>query len=185
MNDPVNRNKSESQNHFCYKDVVLCNSGKLRQLRHEAIQEYPEAFGTAPAVELGRTERYYQRQLINLSRNPYEGILGIWEGEELIGIAGYGRRSERRKGLGAILYSIYVLPAFRRQGFGTGLVQTATGQCTALWNPRWVVLNVEIHNRHARERYLALGFEVEGTERQAFRLGTQWHDVHRMRKWLR
>jgi len=153
----------------------------LRDLRHQAIREIPEAFGTPPEIELGKTAAHYRRQLLRMGIDRGELILGLWRERTLMGMVGLGRR-EGAGGRHGLIYSMYVTPALRGQGWGRRLLDEAEHRMRSLWRIERFELCVEIHNTAARELYERAGYRILDTEANAFHIHGQPHDVYHMVK---
>lgn len=105
-------------------------------------------------------EGVFRAALIRGSVSP-EATLGLWSGEEFLGLISFDERRGRREKLLWISF-LYVTPEHRGEGLGRALIERAAERawtlgrrelqlCTARGNP-------------ALEFYGALGFRVCGTE---------------------
>ena len=156
---------------------------ELLRLRHLAIQERPEAFGTDPDWELSKSLGNYRSQLIRVEGRRREVLLGLWLGEALIGMTGLGARRREDQEY-ALFYSMYVQPEHRRQGHAGRMLEAGFALATATWGFTACRLCVETHNDSARRLYESHGFEFLFREQAAFRLHGIPHDVDHLERRL-
>lgn len=157
------------------------DADRLRKLRHVAIQDCPENFGTQPAIELGRTTGYYRRQLLGAQLKGQSRILGVMEGPNLVGMAGIRYRQSFASPY-ALIYSMYLLKEHRGIGNGRGLLEAAQEWAVRLWMVHTFQLNVEIQNLPAIRLYESSGFRILRTDRHAFRIENTDYHVHLLEK---
>jgi ribosomal protein S18 acetylase RimI-like enzyme len=110
-----------------------------------------------------------------------ELILGLWQERRLLGMVGLGRREVPGNPHG-LIYSMYVVPTLRGQGWGRRLLEEAEHRMRSLWKLTRFELCVEIHNLPARKLYEQAGFKIQQVEPNAFQIGGHPHDVYRMVK---
>ena len=154
---------------------------EMMRLRHQAIGEIPTAFGTSPKVELAKGVVHYHRHLMRIMGRRGEEILGLWNGNRLIGMSGVGRR--RHQGVEhALVYSMYVLPEERNQGHAAELLEACARLAREKWGLATCRLNVETGNERALRLYVHAGFRVVNREEDAFRLDGQSHAVYHLER---
>ena len=150
------------------------DSAIYRDIRLEALQCHPEAYGSTFEAENAEPLSWFSNRL--------EGskVFGAFHGSELIGIAGLvirGRRKEAHKGL---LVGMYVRPGSRKAGVGQRLVETiiefAQGEIEL------IQLAVISENEQARRLYNRLGFVAYGIEKKALKQGSRYYDEVLMAK---
>jgi ribosomal protein S18 acetylase RimI-like enzyme len=139
------------------------------ELRLQALQESPEAFGSTYAETVRRgVDSYRQRML----RPPDETFtLGAFSSNTLVGMVAFFRdtgEKDRHKGY---IVSMYVEPESRGQGIGRALVGEAIALARQVPDVVQLQLAVVTSNVAARHLYLSLGFAVYGLEPRALRLG--------------
>jgi ribosomal protein S18 acetylase RimI-like enzyme len=71
---------------------------------------------------------------------------------------------------------MYVQPEYRGQGIGRALLDTVISRARTL-SVRQVNLSVVYANKAAVRLYESSGFERYGLERDAFKIGDEFHDV--------
>lgn len=152
------------------------DAAALLCLRHQAIQEAPTAFGTEPAFELGKTLGHYRAQLLRFTQRGREDLLGIWQADRLVGLAGHGARRRGRLEY-VLIYSMYVTPELRGQGLGAALIHHCCARAVRDWGLNRARLNVETHNLTAWRLYQHLGFREISRETAAFRINGVAYDV--------
>ncbi|MCC5850186.1 MAG: GNAT family N-acetyltransferase [Verrucomicrobia bacterium] len=154
---------------------------ELMKLRHAAIRQSPEAFGTSPEVELCKTIGDYRKQLLKIATRRGECLLGLWEDEKLIGMTGLGRRGKYPEEY-ALIYSMYLYPEYRRLGFARHLLEHCARFSREKWHLTQCRLCVEIHNAAALNLYQCAGYEIISREPRAFRLRGATYDVYHLRR---
>jgi len=150
---------------------------ELMRIRHRAIGECAENFGTPVGVELKRGVDYYRRKLLRYQNFGYAAMLGGWEGEVLSGITGLRTRTYHGQEVG-LIYSTFVEKSFRSRGVGKYLVEEACRQIQVKWGLRHFMMNVEVHNENALKLYQNCGFAITGQEKFAFCIDGDSHDVY-------
>jgi ribosomal protein S18 acetylase RimI-like enzyme len=157
------------------------DAAALRGLRHRAIGECAWNFGTPPGIEHARGLGYYRRQLFQARFHSSTRYLGLWDGVNLVGMAGLRLRRTRGTPFG-LIFSMYLLPEYRGRHIGRALLRAAQDRIRADWDPPRLRMQVEVHNRPALRLYQSEGFHILDTETAAFRIGTTDYDVHVLEK---
>jgi len=170
-------------NSLVFRILRPADADALRRLRHRAIQECPEHFGTPPDIELGRGTGYYRRQLLAARLRGQSRILGVFQGPNLVGMAGVRHRHTLSKPYG-LIYSMYLIPEHRGKGNGRALLEEAQNLLIRLWKVDTFQMNVEIHNLPALSLYESCGFRILRTDSHAFRINGVDFDVHLLEKRL-
>lgn len=165
------------------RPLLPLHARELARIRHRAIREMPEAFGTPPEIELARGTWYYRRKLIRLASHQNEMLLGLWQDAALVGMGGLGRRLRDFDEF-ALVYSMYVVPEARGRGLASALLEFCTQHAKTLWNVSVCRLTVETNNTRALGLYQRAGFRVVDQEENAFKLKGNWHDVYHLEKRL-
>jgi RimJ/RimL family protein N-acetyltransferase len=101
-------------------------------------------------------------------------VLGAFDGDRLVGVAGlrFGRR-ERTKHK-ATLFGMHVLPEFRGRGTARALVEAVLNAAESTPGTRVVQLTVTQSNAAAIQLYESCGFAPFGIEPLAIKLGEQF-----------
>ncbi|MGO4523593.1 N-acetyltransferase family protein [Microvirga sp. 2MCAF35] len=156
---------------FSIRPLRPSDAPAYRDLRLEALQSSPEAFGSS----------YEEEAPLSLetiaARTPTSGpnaIFGAFAADVLIGMAGfavYERLKTRHKG---VMWGVFVKPEWRKQRVGQALVRQVIDHAS-----RHVIMleaAVGLTNESARRTYHGLGFKPYGIERKAIRVSDVFHD---------
>ncbi|MCG6137175.1 MAG: GNAT family N-acetyltransferase [Nostoc sp. LLA-1] len=156
------------------QDVVV-----YRELRLQALRESPTAFGSSYEQEscFSLTDFAARLRPHNDSTN---GIFGAFDDRnKLIGMLGFSRESRLKRVHIGSLWSMYVLPEFRRRGVGTALLDKALSHAKHLDGLRQILITVTTNNLAACSLYKSRGFERFGLERDALFIdGTYFDEEH-------
>lgn len=144
------------------------DAGAYRELRLEALRDYPEAFQATyeSAAELP-VETYAQR----LQRYA---LFGGFVDERLCGFVGFYPLKNPKIAHKAILWGMYVRPEARGTGLADAMVDAVLEH--ARGRVEQVLLSVIVDNERARRFYARKGFEPYGLERRALKIDDRYHD---------
>src|SRR5882757_5991641 len=137
-------------------DAVL-----YRDIRLEALQANPEAFGSTFEVENAQPLSLFSDRLGSST------VLGAFRDTELVGIAGFAVQQGQKQVHKGILWGMYVRPAARRASVGRRLVEAIC--ILARQQVELVHLAVVRDNEQARSLYARLGFLEYGVEKNALK----------------
>lgn len=98
----------------------------------------------------------------------------------LIGIAGVRREALVQLAHKAVLWGVFVAPAYRGNGLARRLIDAALTHASRDWGVEQVNLCVNTENEPAKALYASLGFETFGVERRAMRVGDRFYDEQHM-----
>ena len=147
-----------------------------RQLRLQALNESPTAFASSYEQEVCLSLTDFAARL-EAYDNYISGIFGVFDDrEELIGMLGFSRENRPKRAHIGSLWSMYVLPKFRRQGFGEMLLDRALSHAKQLGVVRQIVLTVTANNLAASSLYKSRGFERFGLEYYALFIDGKYFD---------
>ena len=132
------------------------------QLRLEALQNNPEAFGTSYEEAIQR-ENPIERVRSNFQVNG-NYTFGAFEGDKLIGMVTLLQESAHG----------------RRKGAGKSLMEQAIKQARETNEIEKINLSVVSSNESAKNLYLQLGFKVFGTEEMALKERDVYYEEHHM-----
>jgi ribosomal protein S18 acetylase RimI-like enzyme len=121
-----------------------------RELRLQALRESPIAFGAFD------------------------------ESDRLIGMLGFYRENRPKRAHIGNLWSMYVLPQFRRRGVGAVLLDRALSHARQLGGLRQVILAVTANNSAASSLYKSRGFERFGLEHDALFVDGSYFDAEHL-----
>ena len=148
-----------------------------QSLRLRALKDHPEAFGAAYEDEATLAlEKVAER----LTATPERFTLGAWQGETLVGMAGFfrniGRKTRHRGGV----WGMYVAPEARGQQVGLALLSESIQRAKQLDGLEEITLAVTIGNPAAKKIYLQAGFAVSHIERRYIKIDERYYDLEWM-----
>jgi ribosomal protein S18 acetylase RimI-like enzyme len=151
---------------------------KYWELRLEALQDTPEAFGTTYQESVSRPQpinRVYDR--FNEEGNYTFGVIN--EKEDLVGVCTLLRPLLLKEKHKAHIYAMYVTPSARKAGVGKKLVEKAITTAKEI-GVEQVLLSVVTSNIPGNKLYRSLGFETYGMEKNALKdlNNTYWDENH-------
>ena len=144
-------------------DAVL-----YRDIRLEALQRNPEAFGSTFEWEDAQPLSWFEA---SLGRAAIFG--GFVEGT-LAGMAGFAAQESSKRAHKALLWGMYVRAAARNTGLGKRLVTAVLDH--ARGRVEMVQLTVVSENEAARRLYRAMGFVEYGYEKRALKQDGRYYD---------
>lgn len=157
--------------------LLIPKDAKLfRNMRLEALQRNPEAFGSTYGAEHAKPLNWFKERL-GVGNTE---ILGAFRGEGLIGIAGFAVQQGPKTSHKGRLWSMYVRPASRNAGVGAQLVQSIFE--LACGRVELIQLSVVKDNAGAGRFYSRLGFEEYGIEKKALKHKGRYYDEILMSK---
>lgn len=146
-----------------------------RSVRLRALHEQPPAFGSLPETEPNLSET-----VVSLAESDDRCFFGAFQSKQLIGIIRLSRYEAPNEKHRAYLAGLYVLPAFRRRGYGRALMSKALHRAATTSGIRRVNLTVVTQQKHAIRLYQSFGFRIYGTEQETFMKDGQYYDEHLM-----
>ena len=133
----------------------------LWQLRLTALETDPAAFLEKAEQHRAIPLSHYQERL--RTGAPDHVVFGAFEGEDLVGMVGFGRDYDEPARRGRI-WGMFVLPEYRGKGVGRSLLSAALDYATRLAGLETVQLAVARSQHAARSLYLSQGFENSGAD---------------------
>ncbi len=156
--------------------LVAADGAPFRALRLEALQTYPDAFGSTYEDEVARPLSSFIQQL---EKNV---ILGGFDHGELAGMIGFYQQSgpkDRHKG---VIWGMYVKPRLHGGGLASALLDSAIE--LGKMQVEQIQLTVVTTNQRAVRLYEASGFRGYGIERNALKSGDRYFDELLMVRFL-
>jgi ribosomal protein S18 acetylase RimI-like enzyme len=137
------------------------DAAALRDLRLEALEQAPQAFGSSR-----EEERDLGLEVFSLWATASEtsAVFGAFADGRLAGMTGVGRQSRLKTRHKAHIWGVYVSPGLRGQGVARQLLQAALAHAEAMPGVQQVKLSVAAGNAAALALYEGLGFQVYGRE---------------------
>lgn len=147
------------------------------ELRREALAAAPLAFAASPEDDRGSSSEFMRE---SLGDPDNAAVLGAFDGEQLIGIAGVGRFSKRKQAHRVIIWGMYVSPAGRGRGLGRALLDAAVERARSWPGVLQVQLSVTDAAPEARRLYESAGFREWGVEPRALGDNGQYVTEHHL-----
>jgi ribosomal protein S18 acetylase RimI-like enzyme len=149
----------------------------FRDIRTEAVHKYPQMFGSPEEDQGGEVmSAAYRRWLTGT-------MLGAFEDQTLIGIAGFYASSDKKSQHRGHIYTVYVREGSRGKGFGDSLIKNLLVLAEALVDQ--VHLAVLLTATDAVKTYERNGFEIYGLDPRVVRIGELEYDQYLMLKRFR
>lgn len=145
----------------------------FRTLRLAALRECPTAFSSSYEEEC---DVPLEQSAKRMAPDRDHVIFGAFADEELVGTTGLAREGPRKLAHKAVIWGVYVAPAFRQRGIGRVLLHRALTYAAALPGLRRVSLGVNTANSAAIALYKSMGFEPFGLERDFLLVDGVLHD---------
>ena len=139
-----------------------------REIRLEALQLSPEAFGSTFEHESAQSLEYFEGALARTD------IFGAFGETGILGVAGYLTQAGAKQAHKGLLWGMYVRPAARRGGVGRHLVAAVLDHARS--RVELLQLAVVSENEAARRLYGSLGFAAYGHEVHALKQNGRYYD---------
>ena len=149
-------------------------------IRLRAMRDNPESFGASYEEILERGIAGVAQGLRKSDSTPDDATFGAFDGNTLVGIAGFRREQETKRHHKGVIWGMYVPNELRGKGIGKVLLQAAITYAKSLPGLEYINLAVVLTNREARHLFISLGFETYGLERQAIKLHDHYFDQELM-----
>ncbi|MGJ8569803.1 MAG: GNAT family N-acetyltransferase [Hoeflea sp.] len=137
-----------------------------RQIRLEALQSAPDAFGSSYQAEAAWPLSHFEESVASGC------ILGAFDGGKIIGVAGFYQQSGLKQNHKGVLWGMYVNSGCRKSGAGKKLLQAVIDHATGVVD--LLTLTVVEGNESAIALYANMGFRTYGTEPRALKIGTRY-----------
>lgn len=135
------------------------------QIRLRALKEHPESFGAS----LSESENMTRGEILQRLRATQDSfVMGVFN-PELVGIAGFFRRTGLKLKHKGTIWGVYVTPEARGQKMGKLLISSCIAQAQLIPGLEHIMLTVVTANGAARELYRSLGFVSFGIEPKALK----------------
>ncbi len=141
--------------------LEISDAALFRDIRLEALQKNPEAFGSTFERENAEPLSWFVAML------GAADIFGAFLDGTLVGMVGYSARENSKQAHKGLLWTMYVRAAARNTGLGRQLVAAVLDH--ARGRAELVQLTVVSENESARSLYRATGFVEYGYEKRALK----------------
>lgn len=139
-----------------------------REIRLEALQAAPEAFGSSYELE----QTYTAEQFADLLGRS--DVFGAFRGPDLLGMAGYRTQTGPKQKHKGFLWGMYVRSTARGSDVGRKLVEAVLSH--ARERVELVQLSVVSDNETAQRLYRSCGFVVYGHEVHSLKMNGRYYD---------
>jgi RimJ/RimL family protein N-acetyltransferase len=152
------------------------DAAEFQRLRLEGLRDSPTAFSSSYEDECDSDLARVAERIASDSRRA---IFGAFDGNELVGLAGFQREGGRKLEHKAFIWGMYVTPRCRRRGIGRQLIERVLSHAAQQTGLRRIKLGVNAANAAAIALYAAVGFKSYGVE-QAFLVvdGLEQDEIH-------
>ena len=148
--------------------LEVSDAALYRDIRLEALQKTPEAFGSTFERESAEPLSWFEARL------RLADIFGAFLDGKLAGIAGYSAQENLKQAHKGLLWGMYIRAEARNMGLGKMLVAAVLDH--ARGRVELVQLSVVSENESARKLYRAMGFVEYGYEKNALKQSGRYYD---------
>lgn len=144
----------------------------FQALRLAAILDSPAALYPRYEEEASQAPETIREKI---AETPFQVVLGVFDGETLVGMAGLRRLALAQVAHKAVLWGVFIHPGRRGGGLARQLLSALFAHARARGIDQ-VSLSVNVENPRAVGLYQSMGFEVYGREPRALRIGDRFYD---------
>src|ERR1051326_1526826 len=143
-------------------------------LRLEMLRNDPFAFADATEEHLATTVDTVRERLA--ASDPRKNfVVGVFEQGNLMGTAGFFRRSNNKESHKGHVWGVYVSPELRGKGAGKALMLEIIRRAKEIEGLEQITL-VASAKLPAQQLYKSVGFESYGVEPHSLKIGTEYVD---------
>lgn len=174
--------EEEKINGEIVRQLNLSDWQNYKNIRLEALQNDPQAFGGSYAEESQRIDKEWQDRLQKvIGENSKSLLVAAENGKgDLVGTIG---AFEKLDGVWRI-NAVYVKPAYRGKGLSAKLLKQITDLISSRNNSKELELTVNIKQEAAVRLYQSSGFKIVGIEKGHVMGDGQSYDSYMMKKEL-
>lgn len=148
--------------------LMPADAGLFREIRLEALQQAPEAFGSTFEQEGSQSLARFEEVLAQAD------VFGAFRDADLIGMAGFRGHTGAKQAHKGSLWGMYVRASARGTGVARPLVEAVLAH--ARDRVELVQLTVVKENEAAQRLYRRCGFVAYGLEVHALKHGGRYYD---------
>jgi RimJ/RimL family protein N-acetyltransferase len=141
-------------------------------LRTMALDEDPVSFGSSNEDETPKREALYKRNL----EEPDHFIVGLFDDEEIIGIAGFYRHNYLKVNHKGTVWSVFVPPEHQGKGLGRKLMEGLLKNAFVINGLEQILIGATANNAAALGLYKNLGFKEYGREPRCLKFEGEFYD---------
>lgn len=157
--------------------LVPSDASAYQALRLAALRECPSAFGSSYEEEC---ETALSVIAAHMAPGSGRNRFGAFDGDELVGVVGFGCESAPKLRHKGFIRGMYVAPTHRAKGVGRQLLDHALAFAAGVGGLRQLTLDVTAGNASALALYQAKGFIEFGREPCALFADGVFHDTIHM-----
>lgn len=148
--------------------LMPADAPQFREIRLEALQQAPEAFGSTFEQECSLSLAQFEEVLAK------SDVFGAFLGSDLLGMAGYRTQTGAKKAHKGYLWGMYVRASARGAGVAKPLVEAVLAH--ARKHVELVQLTVVAENERAQRLYRSCGFVAYGHEVHSLKQNGRYYD---------
>lgn len=148
------------------------------QIRLEALENEPFAFGRAAEEHLATTEETIAVRFRNASESNF--TIGAFEDGKLVGTATLVRDTGLKHRHKAHIYGVYTASGRRHKGIGRALIANLLERAAKVLSLEQILLAVTTSQEAAQRLYRSFGFVTFGREPRALKVGSTYIDQDHM-----
>jgi Sortase and related acyltransferases len=152
------------------------DASALVELRREALETEPLAFGASPADDVGLVVESVRGFL---GDHETQAVFGQFDGTRLVGMIGLVKAHKVKQRHKATIWGMYVTPRARNKGVGRALLEAAIGHARG-WGLDQLQLSVTEAAPTARRLYEAAGFRLWGQEPRSLHWNGRFVDEYHL-----
>ena len=150
------------------------DAGAMCELRREALEAHPASFGESVEEFLSVPVETHAARLRSGGDSLF--IIGAFDGEKLVGMAGFFRQTRVKRLHKGTVWGVYVAPAYRGRGVGRAVLAAVLETARSLPGLACVSLSVTSEQPAARHLYTSMGFRPFGLEPKALAVDGRYFD---------
>lgn len=145
------------------------------QVRNRGLKEFPDAFTTSYEEGVATAPEKLAKRFGG--ENSDDFVIGAFSATgKLLGCTGFERETRAKQRHKGKVIGMYVTPDSRGTGLGRKILTALLTQAKQLDGLEQIILSVTHSNEGARLLYIGMGFVTFGIERNAIKVGQNYHD---------
>ena len=161
-----------------YRKLLPVDLKQYRQVRLEALKNYPASFGSSYEEESASPKLGFEANIEQQLNSKF--IIGAFDGEKLIGICGFAQETRVKVKHRGLIIQMYIQPQYQGKKLGLQLLQTTIHEAFKLPDLEQIVLGVITTNESAKKIYEQAGFKEFGTHPHYLKIGDKYFDERLM-----
>lgn len=153
-----------------FRKLTAEDGGAFRELRKEMCGLHPEAFSQTPEEIAEMPDEKFLEWLNPSDAFPEKFVLAAFDGDRMVGTAGFRRDDSTKERHRAWIWTVYVRSEYRGRGISKQLMQRIIEGSRVMQGLEMLTLQVAVTQTAARALYGALGFEVSGRIPRLYKL---------------